>query len=60
MSQDSIFGFPIPVLLAFVAAVLLLFALARILASLSAPVRVRDPGCAAQCEAEKEEAAWRL
>jgi len=41
MGQDSIFELPIPV--ALVATVLVVLGLARILLSLSAPVRVREP-----------------
>jgi hypothetical protein len=59
MSQDSIFGLPIPVLLALAATVLVLLVLARILLSLSAPVRVREPGCAEQADTDQEDAAWR-
>jgi heme A synthase len=58
MSQDLIFGFPIPVVLALAVAVLVVLALARILASLRTPVRVRDPGCATRRETDQEEAAW--
>jgi hypothetical protein len=41
MSQDSIFELPIPLALA--ATLLVVLALGRVLLSLSAPVRVRDP-----------------
>jgi hypothetical protein len=58
MSQDSIFGLPIPVALALVATVLVVLALGRVLLSLTAPVRVREPGCAVQCDTDEEEPAW--
>ncbi|MFC5547709.1 hypothetical protein [Massilia aerilata] len=41
MSQDSIFE--LPILMALAATVLVVLALARILLSLSAPMRVREP-----------------
>lgn len=50
MSQDSIFGLPIPVALALVATVLVVLVLGRVLLSLSGPVRVREP--------DQEESAW--
>jgi heme A synthase len=60
MSQNLIFGFPIPVVLALGVLVLVLFGLARLLASMRKPAPVRDPRRAAPCDAEREEAAWRF
>ena len=58
MSQDLVFGFPIPVVLAFGALVLVLLAVARVLVAMGRPVPVRDPCSFEPCDAEQEETAW--
>jgi hypothetical protein len=58
MGQDLIFGFEIPVVLAFGLLVLLLLAVARVLAAMGKPAPVREPRRALPCEIEQEDAAW--
>jgi len=60
MGQDLIFGFEIPVVLAFGLLVLLLLAVTRVLASMGKPAPIRDPRGAVPCEIDREEAAWRF
>lgn len=43
MSHDLFAVFPLPVILAFAASILLLLAIVRVLAEMSKPVPVRDP-----------------
>jgi hypothetical protein len=59
MSQDLIFDFWIPVVLAFSMMILVLLAMLRVLSSMARPARVRYPYCAAPCDGEQEDAAWR-
>jgi hypothetical protein len=60
MGQDLIFGFEIPVVLAFVLLVLLLLVVARVLASMRRAAPVRDPRGTAPCDIDQEDAAWRF